>query len=263
MINFSYKRPTSIINATKTFSESEDGLFLAGGQTLLPVLKQGLAMPSDIIDLGDLQELKGIEEKNKSIIIGAMTTHAQVKNSPLIQKKIPTLANLAGFIGDPHVRNLGTLGGALANNDPSADYTAAALGLGAIIYTDKRSIKSDEFFIGLFETALDPDEIIVKVEFPIPDKSGYAKFPNPASRYAIVGVYIAKLKKEVRVAITGASSSVYRSKELEAALTNNFSVSAINNINISSADLNSDIHASEDYRAHLIKVMAQKAVSNC
>ena len=261
MKNFNYKSASNTKEAIKLYSSK--AAFLAGGMTLLPAIKLRLAAYSDLINIKKIKGLSGVKVSSKSLKIGSATTHVTVAMSKEVIKSIPSLSFLAEGIGDPQVRNRGTIGGSIANNDPAADYPSACLALNAIIHTNKRKIPADKFFKGMFETDLKKGELIETIEFEIPEKSAYAKFPNPASRYAIVGVYIAKFKKEVRVAITGASSSVFRSKELEDALSNNFSESSINNINISSKDLNSDIHASEDYRAHLIKVMAQKAVSNC
>jgi len=261
MRNFNFKTPTNTKEATKLISSR--ATFLAGGMTLLPAIKLRLAAYSDLINIKKIKSLSGIKVSSKSLKIGSTTTHATVASSKEVVKSIPSLALLADGIGDPQVRNRGTIGGSIANNDPAADYPSACLALNAIIHTNKRKISADKFFKGIFETDLKKSELIESVEFEIPKKSSYAKFPNPASRYAIVGVYVAKLKKEVRVAITGASSSVFRSKEIESALSSNFSESSIENVNISSKNLNSDIHASDEYRAHIIKIMAKKAVSNC
>ena len=231
--------------------------------TTLPAVKLGLASYSDVIDIKKIKELTGIKPSSKSLKIGATTKHVEVAESKQVQRTISSLCGLADGIGDPQVRNRGTIGGSIANNDPSADYPSACLALNAIIHTSNRKISADNFFKGTFETALKKAELITSIEFEIPEKASYAKLPNPASRYAIVGVYVAKLKKEVRVAITGAGSCVFRSKELESALSSNFSPSAVDSVNISSNELNSDIHASAEYRAHMIKVMAKKAVSNC
>ena len=261
MKNFNFKSASNTKEATKLFSGR--ATFLAGGMTLLPAIKLRLAAYSDLINIKKIKSLSGIKVSSKSIRIGATTTHAEVANSKEVGKSIPSLAVLADGIGDPQVRNRGTIGGSIANNDPAADYPSACLALNAIIHTNKRKINSDKFFKGMFETDLKKGELIETIEFEVPEKSGYAKFPNPASRYAIVGVYVAQLKKEVRVSITGAANCVFRSKELEKALSNNFSISAVDNVNISSKELNSDIHASSDYRAHIIKVMTKKAVSSC
>ena len=237
--------------------------FLAGGMTLLPAIKLRLAAYSDLINIKKIKGLSGIKVSSKSLRIGATTTHAKVAASKEVGKSIPSLAVLADGIGDPQVRNRGTIGGSIANNDPAADYPSACLALNATIHTSKRKIPADKFFKGMFETDLKKGELIEAIEFEIPEKSAYSKFPNPASRYAIVGVYVAQSKKEVRVAITGAGNSVFRSKELESALSKNFSSSIIDSVNISGKGLNSDIHASAEYRAHIIKVMAKKAVSSC
>ena len=261
MKNFKFKTATNTKEASKL--SSGRATFLAGGMTLIPAIKLRLAAYSDLINIKKIKSLSGIKISSKSIRIGAATTHAEVAASKEVVKTISSLAELADGIGDPQVRNRGTIGGSVANNDPAADYPSACLALNAIIHTSKRKIPADKFFKGMFETELKKGELIESIEFEVPEKSSYAKYPNPASRYAIVGVYIAKLKKEVRVAITGAGNFVFRSKELESALTNNFSSSSIDNATISSEKLNTDIHASAEYRAHIIKVMAKKAVSNC
>ena len=261
MKNFNFKSATNTKEAAKLATGR--AAFLAGGMSILPAMKLRLAAYSDLINIKKIKGLSGIKVSSKSIRIGATTTHAHVASSKEVGKSIPSLSMLADGIGDPQVRNRGTIGGSIANNDPAADYPSACLALNATIHTGKRKIAADKFFKGMFETELKKGELIEAVEFEVPEKSGYAKFPNPASRYAIVGVYVAKLKKEVRVSITGAATCVFRSKELETALTSNFSASAIDNINISSKNLNSDIHASSEYRAHIIKVMAKKAVSSC
>ncbi len=261
MKNFNFKSASNAKEAAKLASGR--ATFLAGGMSILPAMKLRLAAYSDLINIKKIKTLSGIKVSSKSLRIGATTTHASVASSKEVGKSIPSLAVLADGIGDPQVRNRGTIGGSIANNDPAADYPSACLALNATIHTSKRKIPADKFFKGMFETDLKKGELIESVEFEIPEKSAYAKFPNPASRYAVVGVYVAKLKNEVRVAVTGAASSVFRSKELEASLSNNFSASAIDSVNISSKGLNSDIHASAEYRAHIIKVMAKKAVSSC
>ena len=237
--------------------------FLAGGMTTIPAMKLRLASYSDIIDIKNIKDLSGIKVSSKSIRIGATTKHAEVAASKEVKKAISSLAHLADGIGDPQVRNRGTIGGSIANNDPAADYPAACLALNAVIHTSDRKIDADKFFKGMFETALKKGELIQAVEFQVPDKSCYVKFPNPASRYAIVGVYVAKYKKEVNVAVTGVESVAFRCKKIESALKSNFSSSAIDDVKISSSGFNSDIHASSDYRAHLIKVLAKKAVAGC
>ena len=261
MKKFNFKSATSTKEATKLASGR--ATFLAGGMTLIPAMKLRLAAYSDLINIKKIKGISGIKVSSKSLRIGATTTHAEVSASKEVGKSIPSLAVLADGIGDPQVRNRGTIGGSIANNDPAADYPSACLALNATIHTTKRKIPADKFFKGMFETDLKKGELIEAIEFEVPEKSAYAKFPNPASRYAIVGVYVAKLKKETRVAITGAANGVFRSSELESSLSDNFSPSAIENVNISSKGLNSDIHASSEYRAHIIKVMTRKAVSSC
>jgi carbon-monoxide dehydrogenase medium subunit len=226
-------------------------------------LKQRLAKPTTLIDLNGIKELAGIKREGSGLVIGAMTRHAEVARSKDVKATIPALAHLAELIGDPAVRNRGTIGGSIANHDPAADYPAAVLGLGATVITDKRKIAADDFFTGLFATALQDGEIITAVSFPKPDKAGYMKFKNPASRYAIVGVFVAKTGNAVRVAVTGAGPGVFRSKELESALTKSFLPTAVDGIKIAPDGLNSDIHASAEYRAHLITVMAKRAVVAC
>jgi len=261
MKNFNFKSPSNTKEATKLATGR--ATYLAGGMSLIPAMKLRLAAYSDLINIKKIKSLSGIKVSSKSLKIGATTTHAEVSSSKEVGKSISSLALLADGIGDPQVRNRGTIGGSIANNDPAADYPSACLALNAIIHTSKRKIPADKFFKGIFETDLKKGELIESVEFEVPEKSSYAKFPNPASRYAIVGVYVAKLKKEVRVAITGVESCVFRCKKLEDALTSNFSTSAIDSVNISSKGFNDDIHASAEYRAHIIKVMAKKAVSSC
>ena len=261
MKSFNFKTPTNTKEASKLASGK--AAFLAGGMTILPAIKLRLAAYSDLINIKKIKSLSGIKVSSKSLRVGATTTHAEVSTSKEVGKSIPSLAVLAEGIGDPQVRNRGTIGGSIANNDPAADYPSACLSLKAIIHTNKRKIPADKFFKGMFETDLKKGELIEMVEFEAPEKSAYAKFPNPASRYAIVGVYVAKFKSEVRVAVTGAGSCVFRCKEIEEALSSNFSPAAIDSASISNKGLNSDIHASAEYRAHIIKVMAKKAVSSC
>ena len=261
MKSFNFKTVTNSKDAAKMTTGR--ATFLAGGMSLVPAIKLRLAAYSELINIKKIKALSGIKVSSKSLKIGATTTHAEVASSKEVGKAISSLAILADGIGDPQVRNRGTIGGSIANNDPAADYPSAVLALNATIHTSKRKITADKFFKGMFETDLKKGELIEAIEFEVPEKSGYAKFPNPASRYAVVGVYVAKLKKEVRVAITGAGNCVFRSKELESALSSNFSTSAVESANISSKGLNSDIHASAEYRAHLIKVMAKKAISSC
>tara|TARA_Y100000590_G_C15548864_1_gene950088 strand:+ start:69 stop:854 length:786 start_codon:yes stop_codon:yes gene_type:complete len=261
MKGFNFKSATNTKEAAKLVTGR--ATFLAGGMSLLPAIKLRLAAYSDLVNIKRIKGLSGIKVSSKSLRIGATTTHAMVASSKEVGKSIPSLAILAEGIGDPQVRNRGTIGGSIANNDPAADYPSACLALNATIHTSKRKISADKFFKGMFETDLKKGELIESIEFEVPEKSAYAKFPNPASRYAIVGVYVAKLKKEVRVAITGAGNCVFRSNELESALLNNFTPSAVDSASILSKGLNSDIHASAEYRAHIIKVMTKKAVSSC
>ena len=264
MYNFDYKRVSALDEAVSALKSAEDGKLLAGGMTILPTIKQRLAQPSDLIDLAGVAELKGIKSEGDTLIIGAMTTHYAVASNADVKAKNPALADLAEGIGDPAVRNRGTIGGSVANNDPAADYPAACLGLAATIRTNKREILADDFFKGLFETALEDDEVITAVSFPAPEKAFYMKFPNPASRYAIVGAFVAKASGGIRVAITGAGQDgVFRQTEMESALTANFSPDAVAGISVSPDDLNSDIHASSEYRAHLIGVMVKRAVAGC
>ncbi len=261
MYEFQIKTPESVEATTGTFSDAEDGQFLAGGQTLIPVLKQRLAMPSALISLSKVKDLVGIEAAGTSINIKAMTRHADVAANEHIRSAIPALAKLAGGIGDPHVRNRGTIGGSVANSDPAADYPAAVLGLGAKIITDKREISADHFFTGMFETALQEGELITEISFPVPEVAGYIKFPNPATRYALVGVMVAKFGNTVRVAVTGAGPCVFRVAEMEQALMAHFKPDSIKDGMVSADDLNNDIHASREYRAHLVGVIARRAVA--
>lgn len=261
MYDFNYKRATSVDDAVASVAGAEDGKFVAGGMTLLPTLKQRLNNPSDVIDLADIKDLVGITVDGTTVTVGAMTPHAVVAASAEVRKAIPALAKLAGLIGDPMVRNRGTIGGSISNNDPAADYPAAVVGLGATVHTSKRTIAGDDFFTGLFETALEEDELVTKVVFPIPEKAGYMKFPNPASRYAVVGVFVSKGPQGTRVAVTGAGSHAFRVAEMESALSGSFAPEAVESIKVPDAELNSDIHASAEYRAHLVTVMAKRAVA--
>ena len=261
MQNFTYHRPGSVEEAVQTLSAASDGTLMGGGMTLLPTLKQRLASPSDVVDLGGVAGLSGISEDGGKVVVGAMTTHAEVASNAIVTAKIPALAALAGAIGDPAVRNRGTIGGSIANNDPAADYPAALVGLGATVRTNKREIAADDFFTGLFETALAEGEVITAVAFPVPEKAGYAKFPNPASRYAIVGVMVSTGPAGTRVAVTGAGACVFRASAMESALGGGFSADALSGASVSADDLNSDIHASAEYRAHLVGVMARRAVA--
>jgi carbon-monoxide dehydrogenase medium subunit len=258
MYNFNYHRPSSVSEAVGLISE--DAKILAGGQSLLPTMKLRLAQPSDMIDLGAVPDLSDISVEGSTVTIGATATHASVAASQAVAGAIPALAKLASGIGDAQVRNMGTIGGSVANSDPAADYPAAVLGLGATIHTNSRTIAADDFFTGIFETALAENEIITKVSFPVPQAAAYIKFVNPASRFAIVGVFVARTADGVRVAVTGAGPSVFRVPEMEAALNGNFSASALDGISIATDELNSDLHATAEYRGHLVTVMAKRAV---
>lgn len=261
MYEFEYSKPSAVQAAADAAKADEEAKILAGGMTLIPTLKQRLAMPSQLIDLAGVADLKGISVSGGSVSVGAMTTHATVANSSEVAGAIPALAHLASGIGDPAVRHRGTIGGSISNNDPAADYPAAVVGLGATVTTSEREIAGDDFFTGMFETALNEGEIVTSVSFPVPEKAGYAKFPNPASRYAVVGVMVAKTADGVRVAVTGAGASVFRVPEMEQALAANWSPDAVAGISVSASGLNSDIHASAEYRAHLVTVMAKRAVA--
>lgn len=261
MYDFAYEKPSSIADAVKSLTSDDEAKALAGGQTFIPVLKQRLNKPSKIVDLAKLG-LTGVTVSGETVSIKAMTTHHDIANSAELKRAIPGLAEQAGWIGDDAVRHRGTIGGSLANNDPSACYPSAVLAMGATIKTDKRTIEADEYFQGMFTTALEPGELITEVVFPIPAKAAYQKFRNPASRYAMVGVFVAKGPKGVRVAVTGASQGgVFRQTEMEKALEANWSPDAVANIKVSPEGLNSDIHGSAEYRAHLITVMAKRAVA--
>ena len=258
---FEYHRPSSSKEAIGLASKKEEGKYLAGGQSLVQAMKLRLSSPTDLIDLGSVKELTGIKASGNAVEIGAMTRHAEVAGSKEVQKAIPGLAALAGIIGDRQVRHMGTIGGSLANNDPAADYPAAVLGLGATISTNKRKIDADKFFKGLYETALEPGELITSVSFPVPKRSAYMKFKNPASRFAIVGVYVADFGSgKVRVGVTGAGPSAFRQAEMEKALGAKFAPDAVANIKVKPDGLNNDLHASPEYRAHLVTVMAKRAV---
>jgi carbon-monoxide dehydrogenase medium subunit len=264
MNTFGYYDPTSIQKAAGIAKDKPDAKYLAGGQSLLAAMKLGLAQPSDLVDLRMVAELRAIrvEGGGTSITIGAMAKHVEVASSIEVGARLKALAELANQIGDRQVRNRGTLGGSIANNDPAADYPAAVLALEATIVTDQRKIAADQYFKGLFETALKPGEIITAVSFPVPKKAAYQKFKNPASRFAVVGVFVAQAASGARVAVTGAGSrGVFRVKAMEDALNKNWSADAIKSIVVSPADLQSDLHASAEYRAHLIGVLAMRAVA--
>jgi carbon-monoxide dehydrogenase medium subunit len=261
MYAFEYQRPAELAEATKLHGGNDDVTYMAGGQTLIPTLKQRLRQPTVVVDLSAIADMKGIKVDGSTVIVGAMTCHADVATSADLRRAIPALANLAGLIGDPQVRNRGTLGGSIANADPAADYPAALVALGATVHTSQRAIAADDFFTGLFETALAPGELVVKVSFPVPKRAAYMKFRNPASRYAVVGVMVAETATGIRVAVTGAGASVFRQAEMEAALTKSFTPAALDGIVIAADELNGDMHATPDYRAHLIGVMAKRAVA--
>jgi carbon-monoxide dehydrogenase medium subunit len=260
MYAFELARPTTLADASAILAQS-GGKALAGGQSLVSAMKLRLAAPGTLVDLSQLAELKGIKEEGGIVTIGALTTHAEVAESALVRNAIGALAALAHGIGDRQVRNMGTLGGSIAHADPAACYPAAVLGLGATIRTTKRSIAADDFFTGMFETALGNAEIITAVSFPVPEKAGYAKFENPASRFALVGVFVVKTPAGVRVGVTGAAPCVFRSKGLETALRANFTPEAARATTVSASGLTRDLHASAEYRAHLIPVIAARAVT--
>ena len=262
MYTFNYHKAASGQSAATLAGGKADAKYLAGGQSLLATMKLRLAQPSDLIDLGGAGELKGIRVEGDKVVIGAMTTHADVAVDALVKSKFPALAVVAEGIGDRQVRNRGTIGGSLANNDPAADWPAALLGSGATVVTNKRSIAADDFFKGMYETALEPGELITAVQFPIPRKAAYMKFKQPASRFALVGVFVSQGATGVRVAVTGASQSgVTRIKAMEDALAKSWSADAVKGIRVDAGDMNTDLHASAAYRAHLVGVMAARAVA--
>ena len=260
MYAFEYQKAKSVDDAAKIIAKDSDAKVLAGGQSLIAAMKLRLSKPSSVVDLGSIKGLSGIKVDSKAVSIGAMTRHAEVAASSEVRKAIPALAALAGGIGDRMVRNMGTIGGSLANNDPAADYPAGILGLGATIVTNKRKIAADDFIKGMYETALGKGEIIEQVSFPIPKRAAYMKFKNPASRYAIVGVFVADFGSSVRVAVTGAGPSAFRVASMEKALASKFAPESVASISVPEKGLNSDLHAKADYRAHLITVMARRAV---
>ncbi|WP_419907867.1 FAD binding domain-containing protein [Hoeflea sp.] len=261
MYNTTYHRASSVEEAASMIAGADDGKLLAGGQTLIPTMKQRLAAPTDLVDLRHIADLKGVSVAGSKVTIGAGTSHADVANSAEIRSACPALAHLASHIGDPHVRNMGTIGGSIANNDPAADYPAAMLALNATIHTNSREISADDFFVGMFETALNDGEIITAVTFDAPESAGYQKFPNPASRYAMTGVFVAKGPGGVRVGVTGAGSDgVFRASDMEAALSADFSSGALDGVSVDPSGMMSDLHGSSEYRANLVKVMARRAV---
>ena len=259
MYAFTFERPSSLADASRA-AAADNTKVLAGGQTLLASMKLRLAQPDKLVDLGGIAELAGIRREGNALVIGAMTRHADVAASADVKSAIPALAELAGGIGDRQVRAMGTLGGSLANNDPAADYPAAVLGLGATVVTNKRKIEADKFFKSLYETALEPGELITSVVFPAPKRAAYQKFKNPASRFAIVGVFVADFGGSVRVAVTGAGPCAFRQADMEKALAANFAPDSVASIKVKPDGLNKDLHASPEYRAHLISVMAKRAV---
>jgi carbon-monoxide dehydrogenase medium subunit len=255
-----YQRAKSVADAAAALGKT-GGKALAGGQSLVGAMKLRLANPGTVVDLSGIAELKGIRKEGDAIVIGALTTHAEVAASPAVKQSIPALASLAEGIGDRQVRNRGTIGGSIANNDPAADYPAAVVGLNATVQTNKRKVAADDFFKGLYETALGADEIITAVSFPIPKKAAYVKFPQPASRFALVGVFVAQTAGGVRVAVTGASSHAHRAKPIEDALGKSFTADAAKGVKIPADHLNNDLHGSAEYRAHLVSVLASRAVA--
>lgn len=260
--SFRYLRPLTLSEAGQMFNSASDARYVAGGQSLIPAMKQRLASPSDLIDISRIPALSFIRRDGDLLVIGAGTRHADVAASAEVERAIPALATLAGMIGDPAVRHRGTLGGSIANNDPAADYPAAVLALDAVVTTNRRNIPSDLFFTGMFETALEPGEIVTQVAFRLPRRAAYMKFPNPASRYAMPGVFVAEHGQAIRVAVTGAASCVYRAGELESALAERLMPETLDNVTIAAEEFTSDLFASAEYRAHLVKVMAQRAVTS-
>ncbi len=258
---FEFHKATSGQQASTLISGKDDAKYLAGGQSLVAAMKLRLNAPTDLVDLSGVSDLKGVRSDGKTVTIGAMTTHAEVASNADVMKSIPALASLAGAIGDRQVRNVGTIGGSIANNDPAADYPAGVLGLNATIHTTKRTIPADQFFRGLYETALEAGELITAVSFPVPQKAAYVKFKNPASRFAIIGVMVAQTAGGVRVAVTGGGSGVFRVSEMEKALASSWSSQAIANVKVPASGLSSDLHGSAEYRAHLVGVLAQRAVA--
>lgn len=262
MYQFNYHKPETVEDAVRLFDEADDGFYLSGGQTLIPTLKQRLASPSDLIDLSGVDSLRGIEVADGVVSMGAFTRHAEVAGSAAIVQALPVLAELAGLIGDAQVRNMGTLGGSVANSDPAADYPAAVIGLGATLHTQARSIAADDYFRDLFETALEAGEILTRIDFPIPDRAAYRKFPNPASRYAVVGVLVADFAGSIRVGVTGAGPCAFRATAMESALSADLRPEVARATAVPADQLNADMHASAEYRANLVQVMAERAVAD-
>jgi len=261
MYQFNYHTPTTLEEARALFADAEDGIYLAGGQTLIPTMKQRLAAPTDVIDLAGVSGMTGIDVSADVVRVGALTRHDEVASSAQIQSTLPVLSEVAGGIGDGQVRNVGTMGGAIANSDPAADYPAAVIGLGATIHTQSREIAADDYFKNLFETALEPGEIITSIDYPVPQRAAYAKFPNPASRYAVVGVLIADFAGSIRVGVTGAGPCAFRATGIEDVLNADLTPDALDSVEVPDAGFNADLHASAEYRAHLVKIMAQRALT--
>lgn len=261
MYDTNYHRASSVEEAVSLRSANEEGRYLSGGMTLIATMKQRLASPSDLVDLRHVESMKGISVEGRKVRIGAATTHAEVASSSALRAVCPAISNLAGMIGDPHVRHMGTIGGSIANNDPAADYPSAVLALNATIVTDRREIAASDYFQGMFDTALEEGELITAITFDAPEKAGYAKFPNPASRYALTGVFVAKTAAGVHVAVTGAGSDgVFRVGEMEAALAANWAPESLSSLSVAASSLMEDMHGTAEYRANLIKVMAKRAV---
>jgi carbon-monoxide dehydrogenase medium subunit len=261
MYSLSYVKAKSVKEAVAFLARNPEAKLMSGGMTLIPTLKQRLAKPTHVVDIARLAELRGIAVKGGKLVVGAATRHQEVASSAVVKKAVPAVAYTASLIGDPQVRNRGTIGGSLANNDPAADYPAAVLGLGATVVTTKRSIAADDFFQGLFTTALEEGEVILRIEFPLPKRAAYCKFHHPASGYAMAGVFIAQTAGGVRVAVTGAGPGVFRWKEAEVALSQNFKPAALEGLKLDASGLNTDIHADREYRANLVRVMAKRALA--
>jgi aerobic carbon-monoxide dehydrogenase medium subunit len=261
MYDFNYHKPRTIEEAIGLFATAEDAVYLAGGHTLIPAMKVRLRAPTDVIDLSEIDGLSGIREETGALVIGALATHDSVATSDIVARAVPALNDLAAGIGDAQIRNRGTIGGSVANNDPAADYPAALLALGATITTDRREIRAEDFFSAMFDTALGEGELIQSVSFPIVESAAYVKFPNPASRYATVGVFISRHGGQASVAITGAAPGVFLCREMGQALSGNFTQTALDSVRLDVDEMNSDMHASAEYRAHLCVVMAKRAVA--
>lgn len=262
MYQFNYHKPADLAEAVSLFKAADDPMYLSGGMTLIPTMKQRLAAPTDLIDLSGIAAMTGITVNADTVSVGAFTRHNQVASSAEVQATLPVLSHLAGLIGDNQVRNRGTMGGSVANSDPAADYPAAVIGLGATVVTQEREIAGDDYFQDLFETALEPGDIITRIDFPVPTRAAYRKFPNPASRYAVVGVLIADFAGQIRVGVTGAGPCAFRATGIEEVLNEHLDPSAIDGVEVPDAGFNSDLHASAEYRAHLVKVMAKRTLED-